>query len=384
MKKWMTLSVLFFTFSFLISAQSEEEEWDNYFYYYADTLAQTLRNDDTTFLNSIFDEDRLLQKILIQRDDENIQSFNKEYTVKLKNEFNIGSIIVEAIDTGHYDFVNHYTSIEGDLHLIFRLLGLDGAFNYHDFQLEWFEVDSVYKVTDVYFYGNGEKVSETLQMIYKNLLRGALDVKTGDSKINKAGLINNKFIKIKSLLATQKYEEAKELYFTIPEKLREQRIYKYWKIEILSNFENQEYIDAINDYNNSYPDDPSFFLLAYGKALLEEDWEAALKYVNKIDISVGLDPFLDYYRGVIFFSKKDYKKAQEKFEIAQARYEFELLYDYLLDIYISTNQNEKAIKILNDYLSDFSYSKEDLIKWVQKSYPEFSKLSEFLTWEKEG
>jgi hypothetical protein len=383
MKKWMTLFLIMTTFSLFVSAQSEEEEWDDYIYYYADTLAQTLRNNDTTLLNSIFDEDRLLQKILIQKEDENIQTFNQNYTERLKDEFNLGKIIVEAIDTGHYDFVNHYTSVEGDLHIIFRLLGLDGAFNYHDFQLEWVEADLAYRATDVYFYGNGEKVSETLQIIYKNLLRGALDVKVGNTRINEMELESNKFVEIKRLLADQKYEEAKELFYTLPEKLRAQRIYKYWKIKILADLSGQEYIDAIDDYNNSYPDDPSFFFLAYNKAFLEEDWDGAMKYLNKIDISVGLDPFLDYNRGLIFYSKKDYKNAQEKFEKAKSKYDFELLYDYLLDVCIFTNQNLEAIKILNDYLTDFNYIKTDLIKWVKENYADFSQTAEFLVWEKE-
>lgn len=383
MKKLLALPLLMIIFSFFAAAQSEEEEWDSYIYYYADTLAQTLRNDDTTLLNSIFDEDRFLQKILIQKDDENIQSYNKAYSKKLKNELNLGKMIVEAIDTGHYDFVNHYTAVEGDLHLIFRLLELNGAINYHDFQLEWFEVDSVYRVTDIYFYANGEKISETLHMIYKNLLRGALEVKTGNSLLNKAEQENVKFRKIKSLLLAQKYEEANKLFNSLSEKLRKQRIYQYWRIKISVHLTNQEYIDAIEDYNNSYPDDPSFFFLAYEKAFLEEDWESAQKYLNKLDISVGLDPFLDYYRGLIFYSKKDYKQAQEKFEIAKSKYKFELLYDYLLDVYISTNQNTEAIKVLNDYLSDFNYVKKDLIKWFKENYPDFSQLPEFLIWEKE-
>ena len=383
MEKWMTLFFIITLSAIIVSAQTEEEEWDNYLNYYADTLAQTLRVDDTTFLNSIFDEDRFLEKILIQKDDENIKFYNKSYSKRLKKELNIGKMIVEAIDTGHYDFVNHYTSVDGDIHMIFRLLGMDAAFNYHDYQLEWVEVDSVYRVTDVFFYGNGEKLSETLQMVYKNLLRGALDVKVGNSRINKTALETNKFVKIKSLLANQKYEEAKELYYSIPKELRKHRIYKYWRIEILSHFENQEYIDAINDYNKSYPNDPSFFFLAYNKALIEEDWDAALKYINKIDISVGLDSFLDYYRGVIFFNKEDYVKAQEKFESAQSIYEFELLYDNLLALYVETNQHAKAIKILNDYLSDFNYIKEDVIKWVKLNYADFSQTTEFFVWEKE-
>ena len=337
MKKWMTLFLLMTFSTVILSAQTEEEEWDSYLNYYADTLAYTIRQDDTTFLNSLFDEELFLQKILLQKEDKNIQSFNKSYSRKLKKELNLGKMIVNAVDTGHYDFVNQYTSVDGDIHMIFRLLGLDGKFNYHDFQLEW--VDSLYKITDVYFYANGEKLSETLQTIYRNLLRGALDVKVGNSRNNNAEKEVNKFVEIKKLLNQEKYKEANLLYQTIPEKFRQERIYKYWRIKIAENLSNQEYSEAITDYNNSYPDDPSFFFLAFDKALVEENWDPALKYLNKLDISVGLDPFLDYYRGLIYFSNDDLPNAFEYFSKIQKDYSFELLYDFLLDICITTKRN---------------------------------------------
>lgn len=381
MKKWMTLFLLMTFSTVILSAQTEEEEWDSYLNYYADTLAYTIRQDDTTFLNSLFDEELFLQKILLQKEDKNIQSFNKSYSRKLKKELNLGKMIVNAVDTGHYDFVNQYTSVDGDIHMIFRLLGLDGKFNYHDFQLEW--VDSLYKITDVYFYANGEKLSETLQTIYRNLLRGALDVKVGNSRNNNAEKEVNKFVEIKKLLNQEKYKEANLLYQTIPEKFRQERIYKYWRIKIAENLSNQEYSEAITDYNNSYPDDPSFFFLAFDKALVEENWDGALKYLNKLDISIGLDPFLDYYRGLIYFSKDDLSNAFKFFAKIQKEYSFELLYDYLLDICITTKRNDKAVEVLNDYLSDFNYVKSDLIIWVKENYPDFSQTTEFLVWEKE-
>lgn len=381
MKKWMTLSLLIILSSVIISAQTEEDDWDSYIYYYADTLAYTIRQDDTTFLNSIFDEELFLQKILLQKEDENIKTYNKAYSRQLKQELNLGEIIVNAVDTGHYDFVNQYTSVDGDIHMIFRLLGKDGTFNYHDFQLEW--ADSLYKITDVYFYANGEKLSETLHTIYRNLLRGALDVKVGNSLRNNTQSEVNKFVTLQKLLNEKKYQEADLLFQTIPEKLRQERIYKYWRIKIAENVSEEEYVEAISDYNKSYPDDPSFFYLAFDKALVKEDWDVALKYLNKLDISVGLDPFLDYYRGLIYFLNDDLPKAFEKFEKIQKDYSFELLYDYLLDVCITTKRKAKAVEVLNDYLTDFNYAKSDLVIWVKENYPDFSQTAEFLTWEKE-
>ncbi|MEM6964549.1 MAG: hypothetical protein AAF573_07280 [Bacteroidota bacterium] len=50
--------------AYLYFSQEEEEEdmWDNYIYYLADTIGQTLRNNDTTLVNDFIEVSFIFKK----------------------------------------------------------------------------------------------------------------------------------------------------------------------------------------------------------------------------------------------------------------------------------------------------------------------------------
>lgn len=381
MKNGLSLLAFLFLFPFCSFSQEEEDDmWDNYLYYLADTLGQTLRNNDTTLVNYFFDFDLFLDNFLVKKEDENIQNFNQRYKKQIRKELNIGKILTNVIQNNYYDYVNHYTSIDGEVHMLFRLLGSDGGFNYHDFHLTW--VDSTFRITDIFYYANGERISESLGMIYKDLLRSSLNVKTGVSRKNEAANAINQLLKVKEYMAALQYKTAMAEYMKIPEKYREQRIYKYWRIKISEELTDEEYLEAVDAYTKSYPDDPSFYFLAFDRALVKEDWDDALKYLEKLDNSLGLDPFLDYFRGMIYFQKKEYALAEEKLFKAKENYRYEKIYDFLLEIYIETKQYTKVLTLLNGYIEELDYSKKEISGWLKDAYPEFVKQPEFLHWEK--
>ena len=383
MKKWVALSfMLIMIFQNSFAQEEEDNSWDDYIYYLADTLAFSLRNNDTTLFAHFFDEDLLLEKYLVQKDDEFIKSFNDSYSKTLKKELNIAKDIINGIDGGYYDFLNYYTSIEGDAHIIYRLLGEEGGINYHDFELKWIEADSVLRIVDIYFYGNGQRVSEMLGDIYKDLLRGKINTKFGDAKVNEMEQALLQFKEVKTSMAAEQYKTAYVKFMEIPEKFRQDRLFRFWKIKVAEHLDNEKYIEAVDEFNQSFPKDPSFYILAMDKAILENKTEEAIKYINKIDISVGLDPFLDYYRGVAFFQTEKYDLAKKKLELVNQNFGFQKTNDMLFVIYLKEDQKELAIEILNNYLTDYNFTKEDIVNWLKEEHPEFLKTPEYLSWEK--
>lgn len=378
MKKHISLFTLFLFFQSILFSQSNEE-WDEYVYYVGETLADSLRNQDSTLLNSIFDEDLFLEKILIRKDDPNIQQYNQTYGKQLKSEINLGKTLMESTIGNYYDFINYYTSVDGEVHLIFRLLTKEGGFNYHDVSLEW--RDSSLQVTDVFFYFNGEKYSQTLHLIYKNLLRGALDAEVGNSFVDVGRRTINMLFGVKRLLNEEKYKEAQEKFEKIPLAIRQQRIFMFYRVKIAMGLTNQEYIDAMQAYVEKFPDDPSAFMMGYEKALKMKEYDMALKYINKIDISVGLDPFLDYYRGNIYLTTKNYKEAEKKLRGIVDDFKIEKGYDQLLKVYLLTAQNEEAITLLQSYITDFGYEKKGVVDWFNETHPDYIELEEFVEWK---
>lgn len=381
MKKYYFLFPLFI-FSFLTSfAQdeiSQDDEWDNYVYAFADTILQCINSNQPAFLNEYFEKEEFIQKILVKKEDATIQKFNERYQRDLEAELNFGEMMANMAKGKYYDFVNQYTSVDGEVHLIYRLMNKDGAFNYHDFELQW--RDSTLKITDLYAYMSGENLSETFHLIYRNLLREDLESNGffGSDRKSIGG-----FKTIKKLLAENKGKEAMEIFLAFPEKYRVQKIYRIWKIKIARKIGTEEYRAAIAAFIEQFPNDPSFYMMAYEKAIFDEDYESALRYINKIDISVGLDPFLDFYRGNVYFLQKDYLATQKKYEKIDVNYKFGILDDQLFELYLATKNYPKLVEILRRYVNNYNYDKPQIMEWLKADHAQFFAVPEIKEWEKD-
>lgn len=379
MKKLLVLSILLLSISNLF-AQTYEDNWNSYLKYFGHILADSLENNDATLFNTTFNEDLFIEKFIVRKDDKNIKAFNDDYIPELKANLNLGERLALECQGSYYDFVNSYVSNEEETHMIFRLIGKEGGINYHDFQV--IRLDSSIQITDLYAYSTGQKTSEILGDIYRSLLKGMLDKKFHGAKKNEAQDAVLSLDKCKDLIEAMQYKSAMVEYMKIPEKFRQERIYMIWKIKIAEHLDDEQYIEAINEFNKLFPNDPSFYLYAFDKALVKEQYDDALKYLNKLDISVGLDPFLDYHRGLIYFVKEDYKQAEEKLEHFLNKFYWEDGTDLLLKTYLLTDQKTKASTLLNSYINELGYTKEGVAKWTKETHPEFSKSPEFLHWEK--
>lgn len=384
MKKWITLfslSILMCSTTFCQEEESTPEEiWDSYIYYLVDTLGQTLSNEDPSFINSIFDKEAFCQKIIIEKeDDEVLKAFNDGFLSGFKEELDFGKMMINAVDGKYYDFVNQYTSIEGKTHLIYRLLHADGAFNYHDYEMEW--RDSTLQIVDMYIYVTGEKLSETFHQLYKNAFRE--EMKKRDSffgRSNKSAPAE-KLKEAEVLMKAGKAQEAMDLYMTIPQKYQEQKVYRIWKIKIAKELSPEIYIEAVSEYVEAFPNDPSFYLMAYDKAVADEDYDLAFKYIDKIDISIGLDPFLDFYRGNIYYYKGDYEKALEKYKIIEKDYSFITLDEMYFEVYLAMKNYDQVAIILDRFVVNYGLTKLKVAELIEKSYPDIFSNPKLKTWK---
>ena len=381
MKKWYWL-LLIFIFSFFTGfAQdeiSQDDEWDNYVYAFADTILQCINSNQPDFINEYFEREEFIQKIIIEKEDAAIQKFNATYRKDLDAQFDFGRMMTNIGNDKYYDFVNQYTSVDGDVHLIYRMMHKDGAFNYHNFELQW--RDSSLKIIDMYVYMSGENISETFHLLYKNLLRAHLENNGGfDVKRKPTG----NFVLIKELMAENKNEEAMNNFLQFPEKYRKQKAYRIWKIKIAKEIGGDAYRAAIAEFIEEFPNDPSFYMMVYTKALLDEDYTMALKYLNKIDISIGLDPFLEFYRGNIYFLQKNYSVAQKKYEKIDKRYKFGVLDDQLFELYLASKNYPKVVEILQRYVNDYEYTKPQIMEWLKTDHAQLFTVPEILEWEKD-
>jgi len=376
--------IFFFLLIISFSSLAQSDEDNLWISYMGDSIAASMFYEGA-YIDTLFNRNIFLDKIIIQKDDPNIKEFNDYFVHDLFGNFKIGSLLSTAIkkDDSYYDYLNHYVDVDGNIHILCRLFSPDGGVNYHDFQMSYIDIDSSYQIVDIYIYFSGEDLTETYRQVYKNLLREKLEKITGVTNKTEAASSFNILQKARQLKDEGKPEEGMALFYTIPKKYQEQRHFRFWKVDLALDLEDVNvYANAMKEFEEAYPDDPSLFLLAIDKYTVLGDYQQALRYINKLDVKVGLDPILNYYRGNINYEMNNVDQAIADYEATREIASFNELYINLFALYLETNQDEKAIETLNHFLKDIDLEKRLIEEWVEEDYVDFTKKEIYLDWKK--
>jgi len=252
----------------------------------------------------------------------------------------LGSQIVKALgNKGTYELVKHYEK-DNHQHLVFRLY--NEQLNYHD--LELIKKGDQVKFADVFVYVTGENFSSTLSesLQYMDEREEAVN-KIGKNELKKVKLIKN-------YINANDYQKANQLFETLPAVIKEQKLHKLIYIQIASGLGTEKYLAALNKFQEEYPDAPNMYLLMLDAYFLKKDFPAALRSVNRLDSLINKDPFLDYYRALIYKESKDDSSKMACLEqLHQNLPKFGYGTLELINAYAEANQLDKAVALTRQY-----------------------------------
>lgn len=353
--------------SALIFGQEQAKDTTKYDYVGL-AIDSTLFEGKVSYMNQIFDKKSILDKVLLESEDKEIKEFNKGFKQGLMKAFNYGERIKEEIgETGSFDFLRSRINENGEYHLLFRLSGDDGI-NYHDYKIQ--ELKGEVKICDVYIYMSGEYISKTLSDLY----RAAIASRTS-SAANYFGqsLIKDlpKVTTIKAQMSSGNYQKAFELFNTLSKNSKQQKAIQIIGIQLAFEISEIEYQKAIQTYEESFPNDPSLYLISMDGAFLSGDYDKVLDLIDKLDRAIDGDPFLDSYRANIYFAKKDLDTA---LLYANRMYEsyplFADSHGTLIAVLVARKEYDKAVTSLKKFYATFGLSKEMMKETVAQEYPE--------------
>lgn len=381
MKKVYTLILFLSLFPTINYAQIYEDD----IFEIADSIGATINNVDAKAINMFFARDSFLNLVVKTKADlPEITAYQKEFLVGFSEKFDFGNIVLESVEDNYFDFINYYESVDNEVHLLFRLFDDEsGGLNYYDFILT--PIDDTLRIIDVLFYRSGERLSKSYNDIYKKVLRSHLDNESrgffSKKENTDADRAVNIFEKVKAKYEEGKYQEAYDLYLTIPEEITKNKSFRLWKVNITVELGDlKKYRAAVEEYEKAYPDDPSLYIMAMDKYYMDGDFKNAIRCVDKLDIAVGLDDFLNYFRGNIYFEQKEYVKAQEKFEYITIEYPgFMGGWTNLVAAYEKTKAYSKMVEALTRLEDELE--KEDIAQYMKIEYVDFCKTQAFKDWE---
>lgn len=353
---------------------------------FADKFSEAVVDDNTAYLKTALHKPTFTDRILIRGKSEGIRGFNEGFSGALNKDFLLGKIIMANFTSGFgsYDVVRVYFDGD-DPHAIFRLT--DGEiFDYHDLLLRKF--NGVYKIIDIYSYVAGEYATETFQRLYLTIASDLFSkARTADlPDINMGEMLKVGSIK---LLADQGlYQDAAEQIKNLNPETRKEKMVRLIELLIMANLGDKQYLKALSEYHESFPNDPSLYMTSVDYLILLGEFKAAQDAINKLDKMLGGDSFLNLMRGNAYFEQGDFKNATEKFKSVTDNHPMLVQgWDGLASSYVGLKRYSEAVTALNGILDNLlMIDAETLAETIEEDsfYDSFIKSMEYKNWKKEN
>jgi tetratricopeptide (TPR) repeat protein len=229
-----------------------------------------------------------------------------------KGQSGLVSTLVETIDQGGLCTPLHLISGKARRGVRFRLLTADGALNYLDFTLAR-RADGSIKAVDVFPYAVGESIAQSTRHFYLSAVaeaqRSLIDRLTGKEQVLITHLPT--LLEMNENLRTGQYDAVLTAYRGLPESLRRDRLFLVPRYTAAAEVDDNEYQAALADFREYYPNDPSADLLMIDAYFLQNDFDAALESIDRLDRSIGGDAYLDVLRSSIHIERGEFDEARD-------------------------------------------------------------------------
>jgi hypothetical protein len=351
------LSQLAFLISFIIlfscSADTEMPVTDEEAMQLAETMSSSIKNKRAAGFDQLINAAVFSKRVKLQDNDNAL--YGKGFMQGVKNALNKNNfgnqIILAAGETGSYQLVKHYQK-DNRQHLIFRLYTADYGLNYHDFELTKYKEKVC--ISDIFIYVTGENLSKSIA----DLLRQAVDLKSNSEK-QLAEI--EKLKEIKSLYNQKKLDQAKDLLNTLPSSLRKKKLVQVMYLQICAGLDESTYRQAAKRFESAFAKEPYMFLALMDGYIINQKYAEALECIDKIDSLINKDPFLDYYRALM------YNLQQQP---SDARVHLEKLVEHMPDFgdgvlellvnYLEAGDTQKTKMLIQSYRNNKKFDQEKL------------------------
>jgi len=259
--------------------------------------------------------------------------------------------------TGTFEKVKLYEK-GGQQRAIFRAFGEEGI-NYFDMELT--KLDNKVGIADMLVYSSGENISKSLAAFATAIMAETNDKKTAQ--------MTEGFDAIKRLMAKGNYQQAKKEFDMLPASVRNTRVADVLNVQISSELDEETYLNEIEKFEKKYVDEPGVQLTLLDLYFLRKDYDKALGAINSIDSIINKDPFLDYYRGLIYNVKEQGDKAIECYtRVTISNPGFPSPYAELMAHYLEKGENDTAKSYFIKY-KGLRNASDDVIKTYGDLYP---------------
>ena len=201
-------------------------------------------------------------------------------------------------------------SQNGQQTALFRGLGPEGGLNYFEFSFH--RTKAGVKVSDIYQFMIGEKMSETMRRaifpIIAHQNRSFIQKLSGKQS---DFVTHGPAVERINMLAQSAPKAALDNYRKLPASLRADKTMMITRIGIASRLnDKQEYKAAVNDLVEKFPNDAATNLHLIDYYALQNDFDGTVRAIDKLNAVVGGDPELDLMKAYALLQQGQNEQAK--------------------------------------------------------------------------
>jgi hypothetical protein len=365
----------------VVAARPVREPTDEEAQAFAEALVDAVDSGEAETVNALIDWQRVLDTALqgIETSASQRREVENGVLQSVRAENGLAARLIHQVDTGGtFDFLR-LRNRDGRKSALFRELEAEGGVGYYDFILEG--RDGGAKAVDIYSYATADSMSQTMRRMLLPVLSEA-----SRSLVSKLLFQEQDFIRdlptierLNTFARQGKFREAQTAYESLSESTRKDRTTMQLWLQVASGLGEKEYLAALEDYRRLFPDDPSlnFHLIDY--YTLKNDIPGALESIDRLDKSVGGDPYLDVVRASTFIPSKRWddvrRYARKAIEESPALLK---AYSPLLTASLEEKKSSETLAILETLDEQFGVRFPDLKE--DPDFADFVKTSEYQEW----
>ncbi len=292
-----------------------------------------------------------------------------------------GHAIIGAIGTSGEYRPLHTHREGGRVRVLFRLISSNGALNYHDWVLGRSKDGNVAAV-DCYVFLIGEMYSQNLRRSFLPLANKQGGAKLDSLSAEEKDLVAhiNEVSQMGLYVGQKDWRRAMSLYAQLPPSVQQSTPALTMRLLATQGIGDTEYLATIDAFRKYHPKDAMIDLISIDAYLIRRDYAKALEGIDRVDKSVGGDPYLNVLRGSILDREQKPDAARAVLEKSVAQ-EPSLLRGYYALIDLSLEHKNYA----------------DTVKWLKQAeakgvkfadmrnsptFGDFVKSPEYKSWAK--
>jgi hypothetical protein len=199
--------------------------------------------------------------------------------------FRIGNNIVEVSKNGSYQLVRGFVKND-EMHVLFRAFG-DGGLEYQDITL--IKVKDTFRAADILSYHSGESYAQLFA--YRIADAEIPDAHKSMSSREKYGKIFDDAIN------HQNYSAARSAFEKFDDETQNDRHLSLQYMQACQHLSEKVFRKSVDRFTALYPNEPTPWLLQVEQYADSRDVDTYGTALDKLDTLLGIDPFLNYFRG---------------------------------------------------------------------------------------